>query len=88
MKTENAVLTVILVLIVLFAIGGLFGCGMMGYGMMGYFRPTSFGFMWIFMSIIWILVIIVLILGILWLAKQLQNPTIQQNNLRKNVKRR
>ena len=39
--------------------------GMMGFG--------NFGFMWIFASIIWILIIIALILGILWLARQLQN---------------
>ena len=71
MKTENLILTIVIILVALFLISGLSGYGMMGYGgMMGF---GNFGFMWIFASIIWILIIIALILGILWLARQLQN---------------
>lgn len=51
---------------------------MMGYnnygmgGMMNW-MGGGYGTMWIFGSIIWILVIIALVLFIMWLIKQLQN---------------
>lgn len=78
---NNLILIIVLVLVFIFLVGGLSGYGMMGYRpfgggmMMGCFSPFGFGFMWIFMFIIWVLFIILLVLGILWLAKQLQSST-------------
>ena len=85
-KNESVVLIVVVVLILLFLFGG-FGYGMMGwsgggYGMMSGFY-SGFGFGWIFMFLIWALVIIALVLGIMWLIKQLQQPQQTRNGRRK-----
>jgi len=47
--------------------------------MMNWMFGAGFGFMWIFMLIIPILVVIALILFIIWLVKQLQNPGGKNN---------
>lgn len=71
MKQDNTLAIVLVVILVLFLFGASAGFGMMGCGrMMGSYE--GLGFTWIFMSLIWILVIIALVLGILWLAKQLE----------------
>lgn len=73
---SNWVIAVGIVLVIL--LFGGFGFGMMGgysgYGMMGSYWTGGFGFGWIFMILIWILVIIALVLGIMWLVRQLQQP--------------
>lgn len=78
MKNENnmAVWVVVIVLIIFLIFGGfgMMGFGNYRYGMMNRFYPSGFGFMWISMSFIWILVIIALVLLIAWLVRQLQMP--------------
>ena len=78
-RNENWVWVLVIVLLVLFLFGGF--SGMMGwrggYGMMGNYFGSNFGFTWIFMLIIWVLVIIALVLGIMWLTRQLQQPQNQ-----------
>lgn len=76
-SNQNLILGIIITLLVILFLGGLSGYGMMGYrsfggGMMGYSTPFSMNFMWIFGFITWVLFIILLILGIIWLARQLQ----------------
>ncbi|OIO81416.1 hypothetical protein AUJ84_01070 [Candidatus Pacearchaeota archaeon CG1_02_32_132] len=91
-NNENWIIAVVVVLVVL--LFGSFGFGMMGsyrdYGMMGSYRDYGmmgaycggYGYMGIFMMLIWALVIIALVLGIMWLIRQLQNPN-QRNTRRK-----
>ncbi len=56
----------------MFGFGGMIGCGGVGsmMGNLGY----GLGGMWIFGWLFMILILVALILFILWLVKQLQNP--------------
>ncbi len=73
MKDNNTLIIVIIVILAFLLFGG-FGFGMMGWpwyggGMMsGYYGTGSWIFGWIFM----ILITIIMILGIVWLVKQIQ----------------
>jgi len=74
MKGNNStwIITLIVVLLVLLFFGSF---GMFGFGTYGMINPmfgSGFGFMWIFMLLVPILIIIALILFIAWLVKQLQ----------------
>ena len=64
-------LTAVLILLGLTSVSADCGFGMMGgygyTGMMG-------GFMWFFGFIFWILILIALVLLIMWLLKQVQEP--------------
>ncbi len=69
-RKNNEMIIIAVIVLVLIIFFGSFGLmRMWNYGWMF----PAFGFMWIFMFIIPILVIIALILFILWLVKQLQN---------------
>lgn len=74
-NTAIAVLVTVFVLILL-----LTGFGMIGFTSYGLSRTMQWmfgagiGFIWIFMLVIPILIIIALVLFILWLIRQLQNP--------------
>jgi len=78
MKTDNALITIVIVILALFLILGLFG-GMIGYsnygmgGMMQWMYP-GLGFMPFFGWLFMILIVIALVLFIAWLVKQLQHP--------------
>ena len=74
MKDNNNLLIGILTAIVVFLVLGMSGFGgmMRGYGMMGNWS-YGFGGMWVFGWLFMILVIIALLLFIVWLVKQLQN---------------
>lgn len=88
MKDNNFAWVIAIVVVLVILLFGGFGFGMGGFGMMqdygrmGAYWTGGYGFMLIFMMIIWILVIIALILGIMWLIRQLQNPN-QRNTRRK-----
>jgi len=86
-KEQPLLLVVIIALIVLVVFGGagmmsfgnFSGYGRMmnyGYGMMGgsYGYGLGFGAMWLFGTLMMILVVVALVLLILWLIKQLQEP--------------
>lgn len=75
MKKDNTAVIVITLIIALLLSSGFFGFGMMGFGgycgqMMNYLYGNTLGY--ISTLIIQILIIILLIIGILWLAKKLQ----------------
>jgi len=73
MKNENVFVIAILILVLLFLFWN-FG-GMMpyrDYGMMGSYWTYGFGWMGVFMWLIWILVTVTLTLLIIWLVKQIQ----------------
>ena len=70
MKDENLIWIIIISIFVMFFLGG-FG-GMMGWGHMPFMYESGYLGMWSFMWMIWLLLIIFLILGIIWLAKQIQ----------------
>ncbi|GIU68170.1 MAG: hypothetical protein KatS3mg001_020 [Candidatus Pacearchaeota archaeon] len=70
MKNENSWIVVLVVVLVIFILTGF--TGMMPWGMMGGYWAGSLSFMWVFMILIWVLIVIFLILGIVWLAKQIQ----------------
>ena len=74
MKDSNNLLIGILIAVVVFLVLGVSGFGGMmgGYGMMGNWS-YGFGGMWVFGWLFMILVIIALLLFIVWLVKQLQN---------------
>jgi len=74
MKDNNNLLIGILVAVAVFLVLGVSGFGgmMSGYGMMGNWN-YGFGGMWVFGWLFMILVIIALLLFIVWLVKQLQN---------------
>ncbi len=79
MEKDNTMLIVVVVLFAFFIFGGfgMMGFGGFGGGMMNWAFGYNTGFFWpmmLFMMIIWILVIVILILGIMWLVKQLQAP--------------
>ena len=70
MRENNTLIIVIAVILALLLFGGF---GMMGYGggmMSGFY--SGFGFMWLFMTALWILILVALVLFIAWLVKQLQ----------------
>lgn len=81
MKNNNTILIAVLIILAVFLLSG-FGFGMMGfgsywmphmdYGQWGAYWTSGFGWMALFMVLIWILVIVFLVLGILWLVKQLK----------------
>ena len=77
-KESNWIIAIVIVLAVLLFGGFGFGTNMMGnyrdYGMMGAYWTGGYGYMWIFMMLIWLLVIIALVLGIMWLIRQLHQP--------------
>ena len=67
---NNEIIKIIVVVAVLLALFSLFGMmGTSSYGMMG-----GFGFMWIFGGLFMTLIIVTLVLGIMWLIRQLQQP--------------
>jgi len=72
-NNSNDFLIIALVVLGFFVLLG-FGFGGMhrDYGMMGSYWTSGFGWMGVFMVLIWILVLAFLVLGIIWLAKQLQ----------------
>ena len=74
MKDSNNLLIGILIAVVVFLVLGVSGFGGMmgGYGMMGNWS-YGFGGMLVFGWLFMILVIIALLLFIVWLVKQLQN---------------
>ena len=80
METKEILITAVIVALVILLLGGFGGFGMMGYGygcpMCSLFVGGSFGFMWIFMLIIWALLIIILVLGIVWLLQQIDKGKI------------
>jgi len=70
MKNENTLIIVLVTVLVIFILGG-FGFGMMphrDYGQWGSYWTSGFGWM----GVIMFLIIILLILGIIWLTKQIQ----------------
>ena len=77
METKEIVVIVAVIALVIILLGSFGGFGMMGYGygcpMCSFFWGGGFGFMWIFMVIIWALVIIALVLGIVWLLQQIDH---------------
>jgi len=75
MKKDNTLVVAILIALGIVVLGSLSFGGMMphqDYGMMGSYWTGGFGWMGIFMSLIWILVMVFLVLGIAWLYKDLQ----------------
>jgi len=73
MKKDNTLIIVLGIVLAFVLIGGLgFGGMQRDYGMMGSYWTGGFGWMGIFMSLIWILVMAFLALGIAWLYKELQ----------------
>ena len=74
MEDNNNLLIGIVIAVAIFLVFGMFGFGgmMPGYGMMGNLG-YGFGAMWIFGFLFMALILIALVLFILWLAKQLQN---------------
>ena len=75
MKDNNNLLIWIIITVAVFLLLGMFGFGGMmgGYGMMGNFG-YGFGGMWIFGFLSMALILVALVLFILWLVKQLQDP--------------
>ena len=74
MKNENILIILLLVILVFFLSWG-FGFGMMphmDYGQWGSYWTGGYGWMGSFMFLIGILVIAFLVLGIIWLAKQIK----------------
>jgi len=74
MENNNNLILGIVIAVAGFLLLGMFGFGGMmgGYGMMGNWG-YGFGGMWIFGFLFMTLILIALILFILWLIKQLQN---------------
>ena len=72
MKDNNNLIIGIIIAVVVFLFLGMFGFGgMMNGGMMGNWN-YGFGGMWIFGFLFMALILVALILFILWLVKQLQ----------------
>ena len=72
MKEDHTLIIVLGIVLAFVLIGGLgFGGMHQDYGMMGSYWTGGFGWMGIFMSLIWILVMVFLALGIAWLYKDL-----------------
>ena len=82
MKGDNTILIVVVILSVFLLFGGF---GMMGFGGFGGYRGyggmmnmmsgyygNNFGISWVFSSIINILIMVVLILGIVWIVREIQ----------------
>lgn len=77
MRNEEIIMIVVVSILVLFLFGG---AGMMGFGGfgMGWMMYPFFsgGFFWpmvLFGMLIWILIVVILVLGIIWIVGQLQN---------------
>ena len=86
-KNDNTLAIIIIVVVAVFLFGGFgmgmmgWSSGGFGnYGMMGNMMNYMWGYntntgffwpMWIFMMLIWALIVIALVLGIMWLIKQL-----------------
>ncbi len=89
MKTENLVLMIVLIILALFVFSNLFGYGTRGYnyGMMGMMNNFfgGFGFMWLYGSLFMILIFVALVLFVVWLVRQLQQP---QHLSRQEIRRR
>lgn len=88
MKSEEIMIIVLAVIVAIFLLGAPFnfygmhngygGYGMMSsfygsYGMMSNFY-NGFGFIWLICSVFITLLIIILVLAIIWLTKQVQQP--------------
>ena len=91
MEKKEIVLLVVLGLALLILFNGFGFVGCSGYragygGMMGWMFP-SFGSMMIFALIFWVLLIAALVLFVMWLVKQLQEPKGRAKGKR-NAKRR
>ena len=71
MKNENLILIVVLAVVILFLFSGLFGYGRYG-GMMG--MMYGFGYMPVLGWLTMILVVVALVLFIMWVVRQLQEP--------------
>jgi uncharacterized membrane protein len=76
MKSEHVVVIVVVVLALVFLFSGF---GMMGFsgnygGMMSGFNNFGFGFMWLFGWLFMALLLVALVLFIIWIVKQLQEP--------------
>src|SRR3989344_4502163 len=84
-KMEKNEIIIVVILVVIFTLlisgfgmmgfsnyGGFnnYGMGSMMQGMFGY----GFGFMWFFGLLFWILIVVAIVLFIIWLIKQLQEP--------------
>ena len=73
MKTEELVLVIVISMAILFLVSGFFGNWNSGSGMMGMMGGFGgFGFMWLFGWLFMTLITIALVLGIIWLTKQIQ----------------
>ncbi|NCO17857.1 hypothetical protein COT60_01065 [Candidatus Pacearchaeota archaeon CG09_land_8_20_14_0_10_30_9] len=70
---KNKEIVIIAVFLAIFLFSGFEMMGFNNYGMMNWMFGSGFSFMWIFMSTIWILVIVALVLFIVWLIRQLEN---------------
>src|SRR3989344_2341178 len=69
---EETTVAIVLAVVLLLLFGGFGMMGFGGWGMMNWFYP-DFGFSWIFMLVIRVLVIVALVLFILWLIRQLNS---------------
>lgn len=86
MENNQIAVIIIIAVVLLFLFGGfgMIGCNNYGMGgMMNWMIGGGFGTMWIFGSIIWILIIIAFVLFIMWLIKQLQNTGKKNNGKRR-----
>ena len=73
MENENTWIVVVIAILAFFLFGG-FGIGMMphrDYGQWGAYWTGGWGWMGIFMWLIWLLIIVFLVLGIIWFVKQI-----------------
>ena len=71
MENKDLVWIIVAIVFGLFLLSGLFGAGRYG-GMMG--MMYSFGYMPLLGWLVMILVVVALVLFIIWLSQQLQNP--------------
>jgi len=83
MKNNEAVIGIIAAVVGLFLIS-IFTAPMLGYTRYGYgMMSYGFGSMWLFGWLFMVLVIVALVLLIMWLVKQLQNPNNQGRSKRR-----
>jgi len=71
-RNDETAVAIVLAVVLLLLFGGFGMMGFGGWGMMNWFYP-DFGFSWIFMLVIRVLVIVALVLFILWLIRQLNS---------------
>jgi uncharacterized membrane protein len=74
MNTALIVIVVVLLALILFGGFGMMGIGNWGYGHMMSGFYGGFGTMWLFGWFFMILVIVALVLFIVWMVKQIQQP--------------